>query len=139
MFGLYFWSFFLFPTFRDAVAVSSPGGLREAEPMVAAEEPLFPARKKRENIDDSEISHMGRLIFLSLIGFLVAGWFLSRAFVMTLFLLGGMAEVVYTLGLERNMVAPRLRLGRVIPYAGGLSFALVLTIYVMLRIANLTH
>ena len=40
------------------------------------------------------------------------GWFLSRAFVMTFFMLGGMVEVVYQMALDRGMIAPRLRLGR---------------------------
>ena len=47
---------------------------------------------------------------LSLTGFLVAGMFLSRAYVLTLFLLGGMAEVVYEMALRRGMIAPRLTL-----------------------------
>jgi hypothetical protein len=74
---------------------------------------------------------------LSLTGFLIAGWFLSRAFVLTFFVLGGMVEVVYQMALERGMVAPRLRLARVLPYSGGLAVFLVLLMYVMLRILNL--
>jgi hypothetical protein len=74
---------------------------------------------------------------LSLTGFLVAGWFLSRAFVMTFFLLGGLVEVVYEMALRREMIGPRLRLARVAPYAGILAFALVLVLYIMLRILNL--
>jgi hypothetical protein len=35
------------------------------------------------------------------------------------------------------MVAPRLRLARVLPYSGGLAVFLVLVMYVMLRILNL--
>jgi hypothetical protein len=39
---------------------------------------------------------------LSFTGFLVAGWFLSRTYVMTFFLLGGMVEVVYEMALQRG-------------------------------------
>jgi hypothetical protein len=56
---------------------------------------------------------------------------------MTFFLLGGMVEVVYEMALRREMIAHRLRLGRVLPYAGILAFALVLVLYIMLRILNL--
>jgi hypothetical protein len=56
---------------------------------------------------------------------------------MTFFLLGGMVEVVYEMALRREMIAPRLRLARVLPYAGILAFALVLVLYIMLRIMNL--
>ena len=52
------------------------------------------------------------MLLLSLIGFFVTGWFLSRAFVLTLFLLGGMVEVVYEMALRNGMVGPRPPLGR---------------------------
>jgi O-antigen ligase len=137
MFGLYFWSMFLFPSVRDALAAASPTKVSEGQPIIAEEE-LYPqAARKIETLDKAEINHLGRLMVLSLTGFLVAGWFLSRAFVMTFFLLGGMVEVVYEMALRREMIAPRLRLARVLPYAGILAFALVLVLYIMLRIMNL--
>jgi hypothetical protein len=58
---------------------------------------------------------------------------------MTLFLLGGMVEVIYEMALQRGMIAPRLRLARVLPYAGGLAISLILLMYIMLRITNLMH
>jgi O-antigen ligase len=137
VFGLYFWSLFLFPTLRDALAIASPAKVSEGEPTIPEEE-LFPhAATKIETLDKAEINRLGLLLVLSLTGFLVAGWFLSRAFVMTFFLLGGMVEVVYEMALRREMIAHRLRLGRVLPYAGILAFALVLVLYIMLRILNL--
>jgi O-antigen ligase len=139
MFGLFFWSLFLFPTLRDALALASPARVSEAEPA-EPEEGLFPlSARKMEVIDKAEVNHLGQLLILSLTGFLVAGWFLSRAFVLTLFLLGGMVEVVYEMALRRGMVAPRLRLARVLPYSGILAVLLVLVMYVMLRIVNMMH
>jgi hypothetical protein len=139
VFGLFFWCLFLFPTVRDALAIASPARMSEAEP-VAPEQRLSPlSTRKIEVIDKAEINHLGRLMILSLTGFLVAGWFLSRAFVMTLFLLGGMVEVVYEMALRRGMVVPRLRLARVLPYSGILAVLLVLMMYVMLRIVNMIH
>jgi hypothetical protein len=58
---------------------------------------------------------------------------------MTLFLLGGMVEVVYEMALQRGMIGPRLRLARVLPYAGILAIVLVLVLYIMLRIMNMTR
>ncbi len=137
--GLFFWSMFLLPTMRDALALASPGKLSDGKPAVT-EAGLFPqTMKKIEVIDKSEVSRLGRLVLLSLVGFLVTGWFLSRSFVMTLFLLGGMAEAVYQLALERGMIGPRLRLARLLPYTAGLAVSLVLFMYVMLRVVNLTH
>jgi O-antigen ligase len=139
LFGLYFWSLFLFPTLRNVLAIASPAKVSEGEPVVVEEE-LFPQMtSKIQEIDKAEVNRIGRLLVLSLTGFLVGGWFLSRAFVLTLFLLGGMAEVVYEMALQRGMIAPRMRLQSVLPYAAGLAFLLVLVMYIMLRILNLMH
>lgn len=139
LFGLFFWSLFLFPTVRDALTIASPAKVSEGVPIVP-EEGLFPQAMRRiEAIDRTEVNRLGSLMVLSLTGFLVQGMFLSRAFVLTLFLLGGMAEAVYEMALQRGMVAPRMRLARVLGYSGGLMIALVLLMYIMIRILNLMH
>jgi len=137
VFGLYLWSLFLFTSARDALAIASPAKVSEGEPIVAEEELLPQAVGKVEILDKAEINRLGRLLVLSLTGFLVAGWFLSRAFVMTFFLLGGMVEVVYEMALRQGMIAPRLRLARALPYAGILAISLLLVLYIMLRTMNL--
>jgi hypothetical protein len=139
MFGLFFWCLFLFPTIRDALVVASPEKVSESDQPIPEEGPLHLAAKKVETVDKAEINRLGRLLLLSLTGFLVAGFFLSRAFVLTFFLLGGMVEVVYEMALQRGMIAPRMRLARILPYAGGLAVFLVLVVYVMLRILNLVR
>lgn len=139
LFGLYFWCLFLFPTLRDALVLASRDKVTEAEQPVPIDEPLHLAAPKIAAIDKAEVNRLGRLLVLSLTGFLVAGWFLSRAYVMTLFLLGGMVEVVYEMALQRGMVAPRMRFARVACYAGVLAAALILFMYIMLRILNLAR
>ena len=139
LFGLFFWSMFLLPTTRDALAVASSEKVSEAEPIVPEPAPIGFAAREVVAIDKAEINRLGRLLILSLTGFFVAGWFLSRALVLTLFLLGGMVEVVYQMALERGMIGPRLQLRRVLPYSGYLAAALVLMMYLMLRILNLMH
>jgi hypothetical protein len=79
------------------------------------------------------------LIWLSLVGFMVSAMFLSRAFVMTLFLLGGMAEVVFQMALERGMIQPRLSLGRTIAYSGVLWIVMIPGMYAIIRVLNLMH
>jgi O-Antigen ligase len=139
LFGLYFWALFLLPTVRDALVVASP--LKMSEPMVAVpeEQSLPQPFGQVEIVDKAEINLRRRLVVLSLTGFLVAGLFLSRAFVMTFFLLGGLAEVVFEMALRQGMVAPRLRLPRVLPFAGGLAIVLVILMYVTVRVLNLTR
>jgi hypothetical protein len=87
-------------------------------------------------VDKAEINRWGGLIILSLTGFLVAGWFLSRAFVMTLFLLGGVTEVVYEMCLRQGMVPARLPMARVLRYAALLMGALIIVMYIGLRTVN---
>jgi hypothetical protein len=137
--GLFFWSLYLFPTMRDALAIASPQKVTDGAPIVAEDGPYPHSVVAAEEIDKTEINRMGRMLFLSLIGFLAAGWFLSRAFVATLFLLGGLAEAVYQMAIERGMIAPRLKFSRVIPYSGALAFSLLLVMYIMIRILNLMH
>jgi hypothetical protein len=138
-FGLFFWTMFLLPTVRDALMIASSEKVTEGQP-IAARVDLFPQpADTTKTIDKAEINRMGRLVFLSVLGFLVAGWCLSRAFVMTLFLLGGLVEVVYQMALQRGMVAPRMKLVRVLPYSAGLAVGLVLVLYVTLRILNMMH
>lgn len=138
-FGLFFWSLFLLPTLRDAFAVASPNGLVDSIPLPVDESPYAYAPVSMEKLDKEDIHHMGRLIMLSLVGFLVAAMFLSRAFVMSFFMLGGMAEVIFQMALDRRMIAPRLPLGRVLAYSGALSLVLVPGMYVIVRVLNAMH
>jgi hypothetical protein len=138
LFGLYFWSLFLFPTLRDVLVIASPDKVSEAGPIVVEQAPPWQLTEKLETVDRDEICRLGRLMLLSLTGFLVAGWFLSRAFVMTLFLLGGMGEVVFEMALRQGMVSPRLPPARVLRFAGVLAISMLVLMYIMLRITNLT-
>jgi hypothetical protein len=113
---------------------------------VSEANPLIPEKALFESasggvvvIGKEEINHLGRLLVLSFTGFLVAGWFLSRAYVMTFFLLGGMIEAVYEMALRRGMIAPRLRMKRVLSYTGILAISLIILMYILLRTVNLMH
>jgi hypothetical protein len=135
--GLYFWALFLLPTLRDALALASPAKVNEGGPVSGAKTPFGQPIIERENLDKTEINRLGRLMILSFTGFLVAAWFLSRAFVMTLFLLGGMVEVIFEMALRRGMIASRLPMGRLLRYAGAFTISLLVLTYVVLRIGNL--
>lgn len=139
MFGMYFWCLYLFPAFSSALAIASPQKTNTERPIFVEESPFPQTISKIEKIDKAEVNRIGRLLLLSLATFLVAGWFLSRAFVMTLFLLGGMIEVIFEMALQRSIVTSRLPLPRTIVYAGGLAVILVFILYVMVRMANLMH
>jgi hypothetical protein len=134
MFGLFFWSMFLLSTLRDALTLASPEKVSEGMPNVPENELPGYATQPKDLIEKPEIIRLGRLVVLSLTGFLTAGFFLSRAFVLTLFLLGGIAEVVYQLALQREMVSPRLKLDRLMLYSVPLAIALVVGVYIFIRV-----
>jgi O-antigen ligase len=134
LFGLFFWSMFLFSTLRDILTLASPEKVSEGEPNESANELPAYATRPRDLIEKPEIIRLGRLLILSFTGFLTAGFFLSRAFVLTFFLLGGIAETIYQMALQRGMVSPRLKLGRVMLYSAPLSIALVVGVYIFIRI-----
>jgi len=138
-FGLYFWALFLFPTVRDTLEIATPTKVGEGVPVMVEATPFPDATNNIETIDREQICSLGWLILLSLTGFLVAGWFLSRAFVVTLFLLGGIVEVVFEMALRRGMVAPRLPPLGVMRNSAWLAVGLVITMYIMLRVVNLMH
>jgi hypothetical protein len=137
LFGLFFWSMFLFSTLRDTLTLASPEKVSEGEPNASANELSEYATRPRDLIEKPEIIRLGRLLILSFTGFLTAGFFLSRAFVLTLFLLGGIVEVIYQWALQRGMVSPRLKLGRLMLYSAPLSIALVVGVYIFIRIGIL--
>jgi hypothetical protein len=129
---------FLYPMMRDVLLISSSEKVSASEPVLPQIRFRRPVREVKA-IDREEIFRLGRLMLLSLTGFLVAGWFLSRAFVMTFFLLGGMGEVIFEMALKRGMVSSRLSLGTTSRKAGWLAVGMLLFMYIMLRVTNLTH
>lgn len=139
LFGFFFWCLYLFSTARSVYLIASPEKVNEAAVSEAGEsQPLSKGWKGRE-LDKSETNHLGTCLLASLAGFLAAGWFLSRAFVLTWFLLGGLIEVVYESARRQGMVAPRLPMGRYLYYSLLLVIGLLLFVYLQLRVLNLLH
>jgi hypothetical protein len=137
-FGLFFWSLFLLPTVRDAITLASPEKVTAGTPIVPAKKSPFPSINNGpiEEIDKEEVNRIGRLLVLSFTGFLVAAWFLSRAFVLTLFLMGGMVETLYEMALQRGMVVPRMPTGRLLRNTALFTVGLLILTYVVLRVGN---
>lgn len=108
---------------------------------VPAVEPGLPSHlAASEDVDstpDEEIRRMGRLMVTSLVGFLIAGWFLSRSYVMTLYTFVGMSQVLYEMALRRNLVPPHMQMSRLVKLTGWTAFGLVLAVYVILRLQRL--
>lgn len=137
--GLFCWSLFLFPTLRDIFFSASPKKVTEAIAKVPEKTHYLQRIAKVDTFDKDEANRLGWAVALSLVGFLSAGWFLSRAFEMTLFLLGGMAEVVYEMARQQGIVGPRLPMAKCLKYSAGLMVLSMTLVYLTLRIFNLTR
>ena len=137
--GLFFWSMFLLPSLEDASVLAFRKG-PDPKRVMSSDLSSYPVASPSSNLpDETEIARFARLLILSFTGFLVTGWFLSRAFVLTVFLLGGLTEVTFEMARQRGMVAARRPFGNLIKYSGIMTLGLVVLIWIMLRVMNFTH
>ena len=104
--------------------------------VAAMANPYFMNEEVKE-LPEAELRRLARLMTFSLTGFLVAGWFLSRAYVMTLFIYGGMVQVLYRMALDQGLAPERMKLPRVMRFSAITAVILIAVVYVMLRIQNL--
>lgn len=91
-----------------------------------------PEAKQAE--DRKEVGRLAGLLVISLAGYLVAGWFLSRAYVMTLFLYGGMIQSLISRAREGDFAPERLPAKQMLRKAGVVAVALITVVYIFLRI-----
>jgi hypothetical protein len=98
--------------------------------------PYFMNEEVKE-LPEEELRRLARLMVISFTGFLVAGWFISRAYVMTLFIYGGMVQVLYRMALDQGLVPERMKLPRVMRFSAVTAIILIAMVYVMLRLQNL--
>ena len=82
---------------------------------------------------EAGIRQMAWVMVVCFAGFLVAGWFLSRAYVMWLFIYGGMTHVIYSMALERGIAPPPISLPRLMRTALIVAIGLLLLVYIILR------
>jgi hypothetical protein len=124
---------------KSTVAVAEPaaGSLKDLHKVTPAANPYFMDMEEDTPLSEEEIRRISRLQMISLAGFLVAGWFLSRAYVMTLFIYGGMIQVVYQIALNQELVPPRLAISRVIRLSTIAAVGLIAVVYIMLRLQHL--
>ena len=115
----------------EAAATPVPG------PMAMAGSLGYAGEFEEKLLAPAEIHRLAGVMLVSIAGFLAAGWFLSRAFTMTFFLIGGIIQALYRMGLAQEIVPPPLTM----PYAAKRSVLLCLAgivmMYVFLRMVNL--
>jgi hypothetical protein len=118
---------------RVANAASSRMSLEEME-----ETPLhLQTEQEEEWLAPEEIQRIAGLMLISLVGYFVAGWFLSRAYIMTLFIYGGMVQVIYRMALDQDLAPARMKPWKIVQYSAMWSVGLILAVYIMLRVQHM--
>lgn len=132
------------PGMQPSPATGPTTGVLLEETMTPPQEAAIPLHlgmkpvEEEQNSSPEEVQRLARLMLVSIVGYFVAGWFLSRAYVMTLFIYGGMVQVIYGMAIAKNMTPPRMRPYKVVQYSAMGSVGLILLVYIMLRIQHLT-
>lgn len=106
---------------------------------VTAGAPYLPGfeEEQDERLPVEEVRRIAALMPFCLVGYLVAGWFLSRAYIMTLFIYGGMVQVIYRWALDQDLAPPRLSVGKFLKTGALGAAGLIFVVYMMLRIQHL--
>ncbi len=149
--GFFFWVLFTVPCFLNSWQVArwqpslqgkAASANADSIPVTSVEaSPIMAGTKEtsRYELSTAEIARLGRIMLLTMTGFLVAGWFLSRAYVMTLFVFGGLSEIVFRLAANSGMIEKRLSRNQLLRISSITTIALLVLVYIILRISNLTR
>lgn len=92
---------------------------------------------RNNTLSPAEAKRLSTILAVSLLGFFTAGWFLSRSYSMVLFVNTGLAAAVYQLALGQGLAPAPLPMQKVLKYSFVTAVALILIVYVILRITNL--
>ncbi|MBS1815530.1 MAG: O-antigen ligase family protein [Acidobacteria bacterium] len=166
--GLICWVFFIFSTYRLGFAFFKTGepdeksaeltdvipstselwrpdiqknvGTRQTSPPVQSAHSFWmsPPMEVRK-IDHDELRRIASILMISLTGFLAAGWFLSRAYSMWLFLYVGMVCATARMANENGLKIRRDAPGYLMRWSIFIAAGLLLFVYVLLRYRTLTE
>ena len=157
--GFIFWVMFLFSTLREGVTLGNvftrTKNLSVAEASATAstgsihnqyETAIDPSGLSAGSalalygpgLSEAELRRTTRLLVYALIGFLSAGWFLSRAMSMWLFLLTGMITAAVQMDPNRTFMPTKLSLISLLRWSTATALSLLLLVYVLLRARGLT-
>lgn len=119
-----------------AAAFAAPGA--SGSPPVAAYAPRFgDMTQTAEQLPAEEIRRLSNIVLISLTGFLAAGWFLSRAYEMTIFLVTGITAVVYRMGIQQGIVPSPMKMGKAIQFSLIACVGFIVLVWIILRADHL--
>ena len=87
-------------------------------------------------IPEQELRRMAVLLMVAMTGFLTAGWFLSRAHSIWLFMYCGMACALVRMARDNGIEIPRDRAAYLLRWSAVIGFALLIVVYLLLRVRN---
>jgi len=96
----------------------------------------FPEEGRDKAAEDAEVRRMAGLLVLSFAGFLTAGWFLSRAYTMCLYVNVGIAASIYRMAQERGIAPPPLPFGFALKRSAQIVLALFVIVWVIVHVDN---
>jgi len=133
LFGYAFWIALLVFTISGLnflIAPLTPGGNRAPPANGDDQSPVA------LDPEEAELKKWAQGVRLSLAGFLVAAFFLSRAYAITLYLALGMAVVVLLLASKEEEPLSEPPLWRQLGLSAGFGLAAIVLVYATLRVAN---
>jgi len=149
--GFFFWVLFVVPSYANSWKVANSINQTNSQalradtnepsprPDVYTVEPPVMSSETVPNFNHAEVARVGQIVFLSLTAFLVAGWFISRSYVMTLFIIGGFAQVVFKMALANGIVEERMSWNKLLKLTSATTVSLLILVYIILRVSNLSR
>jgi hypothetical protein len=122
---------------QEYAAAESSGGVMVAEDRTMVVPPHLVTEMEEEKLPPEEIHRIAGLMLFSIVGYFVAGWFLSRHIIMTLFIYGAMVQVIYRMALVQDLVPPRMRVFKIVQYSAIGAVGLIFVVYLMLRFQHM--
>lgn len=122
-------------------ALAALGTVNAASPRVGGRGPALLQGEQSAAADEAwqkQIRGMARILVCSLTGFLVAGWFISRAFSTWLFFYCGLSFALVRMAEDAGMGPKRDSFAFMLRWSVLLSIALLLVVYALLRFRALT-
>jgi hypothetical protein len=116
------------PFSLPAESMAGGGGFGPPNPFEVEETP------EEKQAADDEVRRMSTLMVISFAGFLTAGWFLSRAYTMCLYVNAGIGAAIYKMARDRGIVPPPLPTGLVAKYTFWTVAALLVIVETMVRV-----
>src|SRR5947209_5239233 len=118
----------------EQLAAAAAVGKFAPNPLLAKSQASVSDQPQRD-----EIAFAARIVRIARFAFLAADWFLSRAFVLPLYMLLGMAAALIIAEKRRHPDRTFLPTGKMLRYTMVAEFASITGIYLLLRVLNLTN